>query len=228
MGSIIKTLDQYLRTKQRCHRATWSVLESKWRFSLLCGATKSKSVKYSFPRLCCALSGLNVNKRINSWEQYHRCSHLCYKQWCNIQGWIAGSHHSHSLSLIIKLCLLLILAIIYFYCDNPWNDWLVWTCLTMFHRRWQGCHVSKRSFLCPPPVFCPLFIPCRTWSCQSRSLPSSKTCWRGCCRETFPRDSAVRAKGIVHAPTGPLPHMINNHIHTNRCTHQVCVVSCPH
>lgn len=75
------------------------------------------------------------------------------------------------------------------------------------------CFFFKRSFLCLPPLFCPLFIARRTWSCRSRSLLSSKTCWRGCCREMFPRGSAVRAKGIVHAPTSSVSPIINDNVH---------------
>lgn len=40
--------------------------------------------------------------------------------------------------------------------------------------------------------------PRRTWSCQTLSPRSSKISWRGCCRETFPRGWAVRARGTSH------------------------------
>lgn len=49
--------------------------------------------------------------------------------------------------------------------------------------------------LSPPPL-----SPCRTWSCQTLSPRSSKISWRGCCRETFPRGWAVRARGTSHTP----------------------------
>lgn len=99
------------------------------------------------------------------------------------------------------------------------------TCLKMFQWRCQGCHVLTQSFLCPPPFVCPLFNPWRTWSCQTPSLQSLRICWRGCCREMFPRGLAARAKGTVH-PTSSISDTINNHICTIK--YQVCFCSCPH
>lgn len=143
--------------------------------------------------------------------------------WGRSQFGLQSIKHIHLVCYLVRKTW--ILPLFTFILTQPLK-WL--TCLKMFHWRWQGCHVFKWFFLYPLPFFCPLFILCRTWSCQSRSLQSSKTCWRGCCREMFPRGSAVRAKGRVHAPTSSVSHIISNHTHTNRCTGQVCIVSYLH
>ena len=62
-----------------------------------------------------------------------------------------------------------------------------------------------------PPSLPPLFR--RMWSCQTLSLQSSKICWRGCCRETYPRGSAVRAEGTTHT------QHTHTHTHTFKSSH---------
>lgn len=60
-----------------------------------------------------------------------------------------------------------------------------------------------------PSLFLPSLPPLfshRMWSCQTLSLQSSKICWRGCCREMYPRGSAVRAAGTSHTQRAQHTH----------------------